>query len=257
MEEIIKEHGGYIVIALLAITLAFMLGYESGSQAQGVRTIIVQPQQNQQNASLEEVDTSTLVAFQSISLLLPGIDEERQGITANLQVEKRDGTGRVFIDIDEGAPFVANETQTSIKIALQVARRFSDATANGVSTSDLFYSLKARTLEVGGSSAGAAITIGTIALLEGRQLNESVAISGSIRPDGSIGLVGGILEKARALKRKGIVTFLVPVGESIQETQVTSGTQTTVQIVNISQETGMNVVEVPNIRQAYYQMVIP
>ncbi|MDP3742491.1 MAG: S16 family serine protease, partial [Candidatus Micrarchaeota archaeon] len=208
MDEIIKEHGGYIVIALLAVALSFTLGFESGSQGQTVRTVIVQ--QSGGNATLTLNDNTTKAIFQSVSLLLPGIDEERRGAVANLEVQRKSGTGKVYIDIDQGTAFIANETLISIKTAMRVARLFSGETSSAISTSDLFYSLKAKSNEVGGSSAGAAITIATIALLEDKQLNESIAISGTINSDGSIGPVGGILEKARVLKTKGIITFLVP-----------------------------------------------
>ncbi|MFH1246743.1 MAG: S16 family serine protease [Candidatus Micrarchaeota archaeon] len=274
MEEFIKESGGYIVIALLAIALAFTLGYESGSQNQTIRTIILPQSQLSLNNSQETVNATPV--FEKLSIILPGVDQEKRGATANLDVEKRSGTGRLYIDIDEGSPFVGNETQNSIRTAIRVAKLFDEAAASTIATSDLFYSLKAKTLEVGGSSAGAAITIATIALLEGKAINESVAISGTINPDGSIGPVGEILEKARALKKKGIVTFLIPVGESTQETSVVNENQTCTEeivngavfrncrltqtneiiTVNIANETNMNIIEVPNIRVAFEHMVI-
>ena len=65
-----------------------------------------------------------------------------------------------------------------------------------------------------GPSAGAALTIATIAALEEKQVNSSVIITGTINADGTIGPVGEILEKAMAAKSIGAEIFLVPPTQS-------------------------------------------
>jgi uncharacterized protein len=68
---------------------------------------------------------------------------------------------------------------------------------------------------VDGPSAGAAITVAIIASVKGEFINESVFITGTINPDGTIGQVGGIPEKALAAAKMGAREFLVPRGQSI------------------------------------------
>ena len=47
-----------------------------------------------------------------------------------------------------------------------------------------------------------------------KNIRRGVVITGTINPDGSIGKVAGILEKAKAVADSGYKTFLVPKGQS-------------------------------------------
>jgi uncharacterized protein len=69
---------------------------------------------------------------------------------------------------------------------------------------------------VGGPSAGAAMTIATIAAIENTSVRNDTAITGTVMPDGTIGRVGGILEKAEAAGERGLETFYVPEGQAIR-----------------------------------------
>lgn len=64
-----------------------------------------------------------------------------------------------------------------------------------------------------GPSAGAAMTIGFIALFKGDHVQRGTALTGTIEPGGQIGWVGGIPDKIRAAKREGYHTVLVPRGQ--------------------------------------------
>ena len=65
---------------------------------------------------------------------------------------------------------------------------------------------------IGGPSAGLAWTLGIINPLAGGELTDgrTVAATGTIRPDGSIGDVGGVLQKTIAVERAGASVFFVP-----------------------------------------------
>ncbi len=65
---------------------------------------------------------------------------------------------------------------------------------------------------IGGPSAGLAFTLGIIDSLVGGDLTggKSVAASGTIRPDGTVGAVGGIAQKTVAVHRAGASVFFVP-----------------------------------------------
>jgi len=62
---------------------------------------------------------------------------------------------------------------------------------------------------------GRAIAIATMAAINGHALNETVYITGTINHDGSIGMVGGIIEKAEAAVSRGGTIFLIPKGQNV------------------------------------------
>lgn len=66
--------------------------------------------------------------------------------------------------------------------------------------------------QVGGPSAGLAYTLGVIDLLSPGDLTGGVrvAATGTMSPDGAIGAIGGIQQKAAAARRAGVELFLVP-----------------------------------------------
>jgi len=85
------------------------------------------------------------------------------------------------------------DTQYSIRTAKYVAEDIANINASDI---DLIYSIETNASVIEGQSAGAALTIATIAILENKTLKSDVIITGTINPDGSIGSVGAILAKA-------------------------------------------------------------
>lgn len=73
--------------------------------------------------------------------------------------------------------------------------------------------------DVGGPSAGLAWTLGIIDRLTPGSLTSGrrVAVTGEIRPDGTVGAVGGTPQKVAAVKRAGIDVFLYPAATSPAE----------------------------------------
>ena len=68
---------------------------------------------------------------------------------------------------------------------------------------------------VGGPSAGLAFTLGVIDVLTPGDLagGHIVATTGTINPNGTVGLVGGVAQKVEAAEEPGADVFLVPSGE--------------------------------------------
>ena len=68
---------------------------------------------------------------------------------------------------------------------------------------------------IGGPSAGLAFTLGVIDNLSVGELTggKKVAATGTIELDGSVGDVGGVVQKTAAVRAAGADVFLVPVGE--------------------------------------------
>ena len=74
-----------------------------------------------------------------------------------------------------------------------------------------------------GPSAGAAMTLLLAAELGAggnTELKQDVLITGTINPDGTIGPVGGVPEKALAAGQHGAKLFLVPSGQAFYNEQV-------------------------------------
>jgi PDZ domain-containing protein len=71
------------------------------------------------------------------------------------------------------------------------------------------------TQNIGGPSAGLAMTLGIIDKLSGGRLtgNRIVAATGTIDQNGNVGDVGGVAEKTVAVERAGATVFFVPTVE--------------------------------------------
>ncbi len=67
---------------------------------------------------------------------------------------------------------------------------------------------------IGGPSAGLAMTLGVLDTLSGGQLTggHTVAVTGTMDADGNVGLVGGVPQKTVAVENAGATIFLVPPG---------------------------------------------
>lgn len=78
------------------------------------------------------------------------------------------------------------------------------------------FAIKIDTQRVSGPSAGLAFTLAVIADLTSGDLTggRRVAVTGTIQPDGSIGPVGGVAQKAITAQRNGASALIVPVDEA-------------------------------------------
>jgi uncharacterized protein len=193
----------------------------------------------------------------SASIVVPAVDSSGKGVATNLTVQAIPGYGKALVNIDRMLFWV--DTQSSIRTARSVAEQ-----TLGINTSeyDLVFTIEANATVIEGPSAGAALTAATIAALSNRTVNNTVMMTGTINPDGTIGPVGEILAKAGAAKDIGAEAFLVPVSQSVVTTyeQVrhcekvgwteVCTTETVPKKVNVAIETGIKTIEVANIREA-------
>ncbi|MCL5265859.1 MAG: hypothetical protein M1343_11840 [Chloroflexi bacterium] len=120
----------------------------------------------------------------------------------------------------------------------------------GIDPTDFRY-----TYEVGGRidgpSAGALMTIATIASLLGDKVKGDATMTGTINPDGTLGPVGGIPHKidgAAAAKKKLV---LIPAG---QRNSVDENAGRSVDVIDRGKRLGVEVKEVADIYEAYELM---
>lgn len=193
----------------------------------------------------------------SVEMILPAVDKDRKGVATVLRIQATKGTGKTLVEI--GNLLFWADTQSSIRTARDVAENITGISLSNI---DLIYSVDANASVIGGPSAGAALTIATIAAIEGKKPRTDVMITGTVNHDGTLGPVSEILEKATIAKANGANIFLVPLlhsGEIVYETReycrnfgpTEFCTQETYpKKVDVGKETGLDVKEVQDIKEA-------
>jgi len=178
---------------------------------------------------------SSLAAAMS-SMQVPAVDANGNGILTTIQADVRDGSGGVYIDVE---PFISVETQNSAKVAAQQAAKLAGV---DLGKYDVFFKVIANTEVVDGPSGGQALGLLAYAEFKGMKIRTDLTATGSIEADGSIGKVGGILEKVEAAQAAGLRLVLLPLGQAVQ-----SG----VDLTQYAQARwGMQVVEVKNLNES-------
>ena len=112
--------------------------------------------------------------------------------------------------------------------------------------------------QINGPSGGAILTIGTLAALRGDQLRKDITMTGTIAPDGTIGMVGEIPAKLRAAAAAGYLTALVPVGAvrlNLGPFEMSDGgLSIATDLIDFGRELGVEVIEVGHLDEAYELM---
>ncbi|HLC56915.1 MAG TPA: S16 family serine protease [Candidatus Nanoarchaeia archaeon] len=199
----------------------------------------------------------------TVYITVPAVDNNNNGVTTRVVVSATPGTGKTLIDVDH--LLFWQDTQSSIRTAKEVAQK---ETGLDLSKYDLVYGIEANASVISGPSAGATLTVATIAALENKQVKSDVLMTGAINHDGTIGPVGGITDKAKAAKAAGATTFLVPLLQGNEVTYETKeycrdfkfskfcNIEQVPKKVNVAEEVGIKIVEVQNIKEAmdyFYQ----
>jgi uncharacterized protein len=155
--------------------------------------------------------------------------ENETGSIADLYLEIKPGTGRVFLDT---YPLTKLDTQFSTRLAHSIACEYAEKDCK---TLDFFYTIKSRSTIIGGPSAGAAVTILTISLLNDEKIPQDIAITGTINSGGIIGPIAGVIAKVKAAQDEGLKTVLIPkinVGNSSDIEQFLN--TTTISVIRVS-----------------------
>lgn len=232
-----------VLLLLAAAAVSFYVGYASTTQP------------------APQATPTPRAALNSVTVPLIAVDADGEGVLAELTVDVTKGKGDFFIG-GKSSPIVNADTQASFKTAFQAAQGLTS-----VKEMNAFYSFSTDSEAVGGRSAGAAAVVATAAAFEGKRLSQKMVLTGTVEADGSIGPVGKILAKAKALKKDGtFTTFLVPPTESKETVLFEECTEkvtansvfrqcfTSPRVVDVANETGLNIIEVSNVRQAYELM---
>lgn len=235
--------------ALIA-ALLFLAGIIIGATylAPGPESTIIYQKNPQQKILFEE---------HRAIMRLPAVTRNDTGVFAQVAVTARPGEGKIRMNINN--VLSAPEVEQSARMAVLVASNYTGISAENT---DFTYDLYADASLLEGPSAGASFTAATIAALTNRTINQKTMMTGTINHDGTIGPAGKILEKAQAAKSGGATMLIVPVGASTEINYTASEfcrvwgnseycqEEIKTQVLDISQEAGIDVVEVRTIDDA-------
>src|SRR3989344_6712980 len=186
-----KKHTiNYIIAFLLGILITSIVFYESNFF-------------DKDKIIVKEISAEILKGESEIV----AVNNQGNGLIGNVNVEISDGDGKILINTN---PFVEPDTQYSAITAVKVAENFTNVNLDNKNIIfDFDIGLKGNeTGLIGGPSAGVAMTIATIAAIEGKIPKKSIVMTGTILPDGKIGWIGGIIEKGQAAVDLGKQKFL-------------------------------------------------
>ncbi|MEM2759242.1 MAG: S16 family serine protease [Nitrososphaerales archaeon] len=216
--------------------------------------------QNTAKTFIDNVNAKTITAVAVRQVLTNDFFQTYifEGATLQITVEIKPGDGKILVNTitPTGVDF-----QSSARTAVQVAERMAKI---DMSTSDIIFSISSNEdiRAVDGQSAGAAMTVLLISELTQKNIRTDVLITGTINPDGSIGKIGGVKEKAEVAGRYGAKIFLVPDGQSVIQMQTCEERQIGAvfykncryEPANLSEITrkqyGMDVIEVSDVEEA-------
>jgi len=151
-----------------------------------------------------------------VEVWIVGINQEGKGVPSKLITRVREGEGDVLVNINN---VLTGETmQYSARLAAEVA---SDITNKSLENLDVTYSIESGNISlIDGPSAGSVMAVSTISLLEGKDLNDDVVMTGSINKNGELESASGIMQKAEAAKEINASLFLIPESSIITDKYV-------------------------------------
>jgi uncharacterized protein len=170
-------------------------------------------------------EDSIVIDYRNVTVYAPAVAQTSDGyvgvistITVTIQ---NNGSGRVFVDT---LPLTQIDMQGSARLAVKVASTLvmNDDRCNiSPSEYDYFFVVRTSSPIIGGPSAGAIMTAAVISLLENWTIDNNVVMTGMINPDGSIGPIGGIIQKIDAAASVGTTRFLIPKGQGTYTETIT------------------------------------
>ncbi len=182
--------------------------------------------------------TSAVISQGSIPIF--AVTDSGEALKAVLSIEIESGTGKIWSSV---GPLIGTSTQNTEKIAIKVARDYFE----NIDKYDYKFDINSNASIVEGPSAGAAMALLLVSMLQDKHLPEYVAVTGTINEDGTVGSVGGVFEKAQKAAEAGVKLFMIPVGDAIQMHKFEDGVRTVNLVEYALKEWSLKVVEVDNV----------
>ena len=162
--------------------------------------------------SLDNINLNEINEKRSGNANLVAVTNNGFGVIGKVYVDIVDGEGRVLVNTN---PFIEPDTQFSAVTAVNVAKNLTNT---DLKNKNVIIDFKVPKIDiehrgvVGGPSAGVAMTLAVISAINGKNVKDFVA-TGAILPDGGIGQISGVIEKADAVSDNNFTLFLIPEGQ--------------------------------------------
>ena len=173
-------------------------------------------------------EENIVFSYRNVTVYAPAVAETDDGyvgvistITVTIQ---SNGSGRVFVDT---LPLTQIDMQGSARLSVKVASALvkNDNSCDiNPDNYDYFFVVRTSSPIIGGPSAGGIMTTAVVSLLQNWSMDSKTVMTGMINPDGSIGPIGGVLQKIDAAHSVGATRFLLPKGQMMYTEMVTEVT---------------------------------
>ncbi len=191
------------------------------------------------------LSTGCFAVIEKDSLQVFAVTDQGNAMASKLILTIKPGNGMIWTDIE---PLVGTSTQSTAKIAVETAHDYS----NEVEKYDYFFNIESDASLVEGPSAGAAMTLLVISMLQNKEIPDEVALTGTITAEGGVGSVGGIFEKSKEAAKVGITLFMIPTGDS-RQTVKEDGKVKSINLIDYAYKNwGIKIIEVNNINDVLF-----
>ena len=131
------------------------------------------------------------------------LSNQDKGIITVISLNITQGNGTISVG---GPDSVGSSTIQSAQDAVQYASYYT-----GITESDYNFDFYiGNTTNVSGPSAGLAMTLLTISAIDQKQLLQNFTLTGTILPNGDVGMIGGVYDKISAARTDNLKYVLVP-----------------------------------------------
>ncbi|KUK45148.1 MAG: Uncharacterized protein XD72_0552 [Methanothrix harundinacea] len=258
---IVADNKGLWLLFVLLLVNSYFI-YDLNEQISELSRDIARPVDLPISDRNGQQNFSFTIAERSIPIVAVAGDDT--GVMGQLNLRLIPGNNDILINTN---PFLEPDIQYAIKKAVTYAESRDPSYKFDKDFVFNFNFSSPRADLVGGESAGAAAAILTTAALEGKDLKDDAVITGTINEDGSVGRIGGVLEKTKAVSASGYKNFLIPMGQSdityyerqIQRRPIDSGIDVLIseyvpKTLDLSEtakdELGLNIIEVSDVEEA-------
>jgi uncharacterized protein len=218
MKKLLMVSGVLLMLAAILLvsniyTLYYFTGRENLTskvplQMSGNSVPQIQATQNANAPGISAAKDAFAVTGGGMSIPIVAVSNNGSGVMSSLTLRLIPGSGQVLVNTN---PFVEPDLQFSVNSAVDEARNITGYNSN----EDFIFTYYSPDAQlIGGGSAGAATAILSLATFENKPLKKDAVITGTINEDGTIGEIGGVVEKAQAVGEAGYKYFLVPAGQS-------------------------------------------
>jgi predicted S18 family serine protease len=197
-----------LIAAVLVFTLVFFvigLLFELPTPTKYVETKIVYQTVPEYINTTIEVPVGQIyeknITVYGVAIYNDSVSGELVGIDLILEA----GSGGTFLDVSDKT--FGTDLQETLPLIKAYAQSF---THQNLAYKDLVVRIRTAAENIQGTSGGAAMAVGLIAMLQNKILNSSIIVTGSMNPDGTLASVNSLNLKIAVARNLGVREILVP-----------------------------------------------